>query len=88
MTARPLNARGTNACILRTTPKNVKWDKDRGKEASRDRVDYPWFWSRNPDDPTLAVDFAGEDEFDGNRWNDLHYSRAMKQSARDRRGRR
>ena len=44
MTARTLNARGANACILRATPK-IKWDKDRGKEPTRDKADYPWFWS-------------------------------------------
>jgi hypothetical protein len=79
ITARPLNARGASACILRTTPK-IKWDKDRGKEQPRDKADYPWFWGW--DETTL--DFAGGAEFDGNRWNDLHYSRAVKQSARDR----
>ncbi|MCL2825373.1 MAG: BREX-1 system adenine-specific DNA-methyltransferase PglX, partial [Polyangiaceae bacterium] len=30
MAAKPLNARGKNACILRAMPK-IKWDKDRGK---------------------------------------------------------
>jgi len=80
MTARPLGARGANACILRTTPKNVKWDKDRGKETSRERADYPWFWSWDE----ATQDFAGSKDFDANRWNDLHYSRAVKQQARDR----
>lgn len=79
LTARTLNARGANACILRATPK-IKWDKDRGKEPTRDKADYPWFWGW---DGTTA-DFAGEEAFDGNRWNDLHYSRAMKQATRDR----
>jgi len=79
MSARPLNARGANACILRATPK-IKWDKDRGKEPTRDKADYPWFWGWDES----TADFAGGAEFDGNRWNDLHYSRATKQSARDR----
>lgn len=79
MTARTLNARGANACILRSTPK-IKLDKDRGKEPIRDKVDYPWFWGWDGSTP----DFAGGAEFDGNRWNDLHYSRATKQAARDR----
>jgi hypothetical protein len=79
MTARPLNGRGANACILRSTPK-VKWDKDRGKAPTRDKAAYPWFWSW---DKTTA-NFAGGPAFDGNRWNDLHYSRAVKQAARDR----
>ena len=80
MTARTLNARGANACILRTTPK-IKWDKDRGKEPTRDKADYPWFWGWDE----ATADFAGGGTFDGNRWNDLHYSRAVKQAARDRR---
>jgi hypothetical protein len=80
MTARVLNARGANACILRTTPK-IKWDKDRGKEPYRDKADYPWFWGWDE----AAQDFVGGKDFDGNRWNDLHYSRAFKQVARDRR---
>ena len=79
MTARPLNARGANACILRSTPK-IKWDKDRGKEPTRDKADYPWFWGWDES----TSDFGGGTEFDGNRWNDLHYSRAVKQAARDR----
>jgi hypothetical protein len=79
MTARTLNARGANACILRTTPK-IKWDKDRGKEPNRDKADYPWFWGWNE----ATADFAGGATFDGNRWNDLHYTGAVKQAARDR----
>lgn len=79
MNARPLNARGANTCILRTTPK-IKWDKDRGKEPIRDKADYPWFWGWDE----ATADFAGGGTFDGNRWNDLHYSRIVKQAARDR----
>lgn len=79
MAARTLNARGANACILRATPK-IKWDKDRGKEPTRDKADYPWFWGWDE----AAADFAGGATFDGNRWNDLHYTRAVKQAARDR----
>lgn len=79
MTAKPLKARGKNACILRVTPK-VSWDKDRGKEPAREKADFPWFW--NWDQETL--DFMGGSTFDGNRWNDLHYSRAAKLAARER----
>jgi hypothetical protein len=79
MTARPLGARSATACILRATPK-IKWDKDRGKEPTRDKTDYPWFWGLEETTPN----FIGGTEFDGNRWNDLHYSRAVKQAARDR----
>ncbi len=77
--ARPFGARGTN-CILRVTPK-LRWDKDRGSEASRERFDYPWFWECDG----KTKDFQGGPRFDGVRWNDLHYSRAFKQFARERR---
>jgi hypothetical protein len=85
MTAKPLGARAKGACILRTTPK-IKWDKDRGKEPQRPREDFPWFWGWDPDDKDDQKDFGGRGkEADGNRWNDLHYTRAFKQAARDRR---
>jgi hypothetical protein len=80
MTAKPLTGRGRNACILRVSPK-IKWEKDRGKEPTRPKDDYPWF--RGWDEQTH--DFRGGSEFDGNRWNDLHYSRAVKLTARERR---
>ncbi len=80
MMARPLRAKAKNACILRTTPR-IKWQKDRGKEPTRDKEDYPWFWGWDG----TSEDFSGGAEFDGNRWNDLHYSNAFKQTARDRR---
>lgn len=79
MTARPIGAKAKGACILRSTPK-IKWDKDRGKEPNRGKDDYPWFWGWDE----TSTDFAGRDKFDGNRWNDMHYSRAVKQGARDR----
>lgn len=79
VTARPLGAKAKGACILRATPK-IKWDKDRGKEPDRDKADFPWFWGWDE----ASVDFAGGVTFNGNRWNDLHYSRAAKQAARDR----
>jgi hypothetical protein len=79
MTARPLGARGLNACILRATPK-VKWEKDRGKEPTRPAEDFPWFWGWDE----KAGDFAGARTFDGNRWNDLHYTRDFKLAARER----
>lgn len=76
----------SGAGILRWRP-NIKWTKDRGKEPRdrRPREDYPWFWAC-PGEGTLAdrTDFAGGREFDGNRWNDLHYSIAAKQAARAR----
>jgi hypothetical protein len=81
ITAKPLNARGKNACILRATPK-VSWDKDRGKEPQRAKADFPWFWTWDE----ATADFKGGSAFDGNRWNDCHYSTATKQAARDRHG--
>lgn len=59
---------------------NVKWTKDRGKEPQRDKADFPWFWTWDES----TQDFTGTDEFDGNRWNDLHYTTAVKQAARNR----
>lgn len=79
MIARPLGAKARDACILRTTPR-IKWEKDRGKEPTCDKAHYPWLWSWDK----TSADFAGGEAFDGNRWNDLHYSRAAKQAARDR----
>ncbi|QCO03442.1 Eco57I restriction-modification methylase domain-containing protein [Azospirillum argentinense] len=79
LAARPLAAKKADACILRITPR-IKWDKDRGKEPTRDREDYPWFWTWDG----RTQDFAGVAEFDGQRWNDLHYTTATKRAARAR----
>jgi hypothetical protein len=79
MMARPYNAKAKNASILRTTP-NIKWGKDRGKEPARPKDDYPWFWGWDE----KTVDFRGSSAFDGNRWNDLHYTRREKDEARQR----
>ncbi|HEX6001899.1 MAG TPA: hypothetical protein VFZ16_21260 [Hyphomicrobiaceae bacterium] len=86
LTARTLANRSRSASILRFSPK-IKWEKDRGKEPTRAKEDYPWFWSWPADDPAAATDFAGGATFDGNRWNNLHYTRAFKQTARERKGR-
>ena len=79
MAARPLGAKARNACILRTTPA-VKWNKDRGREPEREKEDHPWFWGWDG----ASADFTGGAEFDGNRWNGLHYTRAVKEAARAR----
>ena len=79
MVAKPLGARAKDACILRTTPK-IKWEKDRGKEPQRPREDFPWFWGWDE----RTENFEGAKTFDGNRWNDLHYSRSLKEAARAR----
>ena len=51
----------------------------------RPRENYPWFW-RCPGDSSgpERTDFTGGPEFDGNRWNDLHYTNAAKRAARSR----
>ncbi|MCC6785235.1 MAG: N-6 DNA methylase [Planctomycetes bacterium] len=64
----------------------VKWTKDRGKEpqALRPREQFPWFWSRNPENPQHGTDYVAPRTaaFDGVRWNDLHFTRAVKETAR------
>lgn len=80
------------AGILRAKPGTIKWAKDRGKEPMRAKDEFPWFWGWDETDPTLATDFGSPiagappagNGFDGNRWNDLHYSRAAKDAARAR----
>ena len=68
------------AGLLRWKP-NIKWNKDRGKEPKslRPKLDYPWFWSCED----KGTDFTGGKEFDGNRWNDLHYTLSRKSAARE-----
>ena len=78
------------AGILRVKP-NIKWGKDRGKEPQelRDREDFPWFWScHGTGTPEQRTDYRAEPnaKFDGNRWNDLHYTLAAKHAARARQG--
>jgi hypothetical protein len=64
----------------------VKWTKDRGKEPEqlRPRAQFPWFWSCDPENPQHRTDYTAprNAEFDGVRWNDLHYTRRMKEDAR------
>ena len=51
----------------------------------RPRVDYPWLWGCPGDAPrTERTDFPGGPDFDGNRRNDLHYTKAVKRAARSR----
>ena len=52
----------------------------------RPREDYPWFWGCPGDGADAErTDCPGGPEFDGNRWNDLHYTNGAKRSARGRR---
>ena len=66
------------AGVLRHKP-NIKWAKDRGKEPERPKDEYPWFWGWDE----ATEDFAGGTKFDGNRWNDCHYTNRAKQAARE-----
>ncbi len=59
---------------------NLKWEKNKGKDPVRPKADFPWFWTWDE----KTQNFAGGAEFDGNRWNDLHYTTAFKQAARER----
>ncbi len=80
MTAKTMKG-NKNGGVLRVGPK-IKWDKDRGNEPHRSKEDFPWFWKWDG----KTEDFTGGHEFDGNRWNDLHYSLGKKQQARERHG--
>ncbi|HVQ76900.1 MAG TPA: SAM-dependent DNA methyltransferase [Candidatus Binatia bacterium] len=74
------------AGILRWKPA-IDWRRNRGKEPRnlRPKADFPWFWEC-PGDGQLdqRADFSGGHAFDGNRWNDLHYTNAAKRAARER----
>jgi len=80
------------AGILRSKPGAIKWSKDRGKEPMQSREEFPWFYGWDENDHTLMADFGAPipgapvagPSFDGNRWTDLHYTRAAKEAARAR----
>ena len=80
MNIRPFMSASTlsGKSIFRKAPK-IKWDKDRGNEPERAKPDFPWFWSRDGE----STDFMGGRVFDGKRWNDLHYSNAVKRAVRE-----
>ena len=72
------------AGILSWKP-NIKWAKNGGKEPQslRPKTNFPWFWSCKGEGSEVdRIDFAGGNEFDGNRWNDLHYTSETKEAAR------
>jgi hypothetical protein len=75
--AKDVGRRG--AGILRYRPSSIKWEKDRGKEPVRPKDEFPWFWGWDE----TTVDFAGGADFDGNRWNDCHYTTKAKRAARE-----
>jgi len=82
----------TGAGILRAKPGTIKWAKDRGKEPMRSKEEFPWFWGWDENDHAAATDFGAPivgappaaESFDGNRWNNLHYTRDAKEAARAR----
>ena len=74
------------AGILRVKP-TVRWGKDRGKEPEepRSREEFPWFYGCPGGGSAEArMDFVATEDarFDGNRWNDLHYTNSAKREAR------
>ena len=87
MRAELRNRGRAGAGILRSKP-NIKWGKDRGREPEepRPQEDFPWFWGcPGGGGEAERTDFRAltDAEFDGNRWNDLHYSLAVKRRARE-----
>jgi hypothetical protein len=79
LTAKVYQPTRRDGCILRVAPR-IPYGKDRGKEPHRAGKDFPWFWTWDEH----SDDFPGGNEFDGARWNDLHYSLAKKKEAQDR----
>jgi hypothetical protein len=78
------------AGVLRCKP-NIKWTKDRGGEPQslRPKAQFPWFWGWDETKPAHGVDFgsglkdtAPAGKFDGNRWNNLHYTTEAKKAAK------
>ena len=77
------------AGLLRAKP-NVKWEKaDIGKEprSLRPREEFPWFYAcpgSGPESDRTDYLAPGDPQYDGKRWNDLHYTREAKEEARAR----
>ncbi len=65
------------AGLFRTVSLKLK-GKDRGTEPQRPKADYPWFWCE--EEP--GTDPAGGKDFVGNRWNDVHFTLALKKGDR------
>ena len=80
LTVRDVGKKG--AGILRWKP-NIDWESDRGREPSRDKMSFPWFWSCDPEsNPSHLTDFMGGTKFTQTRWCNLHYTLAAKKAAR------
>lgn len=54
---------------MRVKP-SIRWNKDRGKEPTRDQAQFPWVWKNG--------------RFTGERVNDVHLTVAEKRMARER----
>ena len=86
MRAQLRNGGRSGAGILRWKP-NISWKKDRGKEPEEPRPPdgFPWFWGcPGGSGESERTDFRAWPDagFDGNRWNDLHYTTSSKRAAR------
>ena len=64
--------------------RHVKWKKI-AVGAKRSKEEFPWFWGWDETNASLAVDYGASisdvrcrRQLDGNRWNDLHYTRSPK----------
>ena len=76
------------AGILRWKP-NIQWKKNQGKDPKslRPGADFPWFCGCTGEGTVdERTDFTQSGDFDGNRWNDLHYTKVRKEAARASRG--
>ena len=76
------------AGVLRWKP-NIKWGPDGGKEPQepRSRQEFPWLWGcPGGGREAERTDYRTPHDarFDGNRWNDLHYTTSCKTAARGR----
>ena len=70
----------------RRTPPWLQHDEEPDLDDERElrpREDYPWFWGcPGAGTRDQRTDFLGGSDFDGNRWNDLHYTNVAKRAAR------
>jgi hypothetical protein len=83
LTVRDVGKKG--AGLLRFKP-NINWGPkpDRGNDIKQLKQDFPWLWSCNLEaNPQHATDFTGGATFTGERWNNLHYTLAVKKAARN-----
>ena len=80
MRARDVDRKG--AGLLRWRP-NIDWESDRGREPEKEKRDYPWYWSCDPESNSSQItDFMGGAKFTYTRWACLHYTLATKKAAR------